>query len=314
MNWSSAAYLDQVRLMLAVLPHVAARTDFALKGGTAINFFYRNGPRLSVDLDLHYLPEEDRELAMKGIAQNMEAIRTATLDSLPGCQATIDPTTFNVQIVHNRTRIKLEPNSVIRGQLLPTNRLPLCQSIGDYFGTTASIECVNRSELYAGKLCAALQRQHPRDLFDIKLLLDEEGGLTRDVMDAFVVYIASQGKPIAEMLTPRRQPVEALYHSQFVGMADQEFPLEDMLTIQANLPNLVWSSFKDDDRQFLLGYKQGQPDWSLIRHSDAARLPAIRWKLLNLDDLSQKNPVKYRLAINRLEQVLTNGPPPYEDG
>lgn len=271
--------------MLTVLPHVAARSDFALKGGTAINFFHRDGPRLSVDLDLHYLPEEEREPALAGIAQNMAEIRSAALDSLPGCQISIDPRTSNTQIVHNRTRIKLEPNDVIRGQLLPTSRMPLCQSIGDLFGMTASIECVHRSELYAGKLCAALQRQHPRDLFDIKLLL-----------------------------APRRHPVKAIYQSQFLGMTNQEIPLEDLVTIQTNLPTLVWSAFTDNDRQFLLGFKQGQPDWSLIQHSDAGRLPGIRWKQLNLAELSQKDPRKYRSAISRLGHVLTNGPTPYEDG
>jgi hypothetical protein len=53
-------FTEQVRLLVALLPSVAKQTCFALKGGTAINLFLRDMPRLSVDIDLTYLPVEDR--------------------------------------------------------------------------------------------------------------------------------------------------------------------------------------------------------------------------------------------------------------
>ena len=52
-------YADQVQLLVRLLPIVADERDFALKGGTAINLFYRDLPRLSVDTDLTYVPVKD---------------------------------------------------------------------------------------------------------------------------------------------------------------------------------------------------------------------------------------------------------------
>ncbi|TCQ91865.1 nucleotidyltransferase AbiEii toxin of type IV toxin-antitoxin system [Rahnella sp. JUb53] len=54
-------YYRQVQLLLQLLPFIAKHDCFALKGGTAINLFIRNFPRLSVDIDLVYLPVLDRE-------------------------------------------------------------------------------------------------------------------------------------------------------------------------------------------------------------------------------------------------------------
>ena len=60
-------YVDQVRLLLGVLPDVAGEGAFALKSGTAINLLYRDMPRLSVDIDLTYLPVvHDREASLRG--------------------------------------------------------------------------------------------------------------------------------------------------------------------------------------------------------------------------------------------------------
>jgi len=49
-------YMRQVALLVRTLPYIARHEAFALKGGTAINLFYRDMPRLSVDIDLTYLP------------------------------------------------------------------------------------------------------------------------------------------------------------------------------------------------------------------------------------------------------------------
>ena len=58
-------YVAQVRLLLSVLPDIAREPVFALKGGTAINLFYRDMPRLSVDIDLTYLPVADRQSSLE---------------------------------------------------------------------------------------------------------------------------------------------------------------------------------------------------------------------------------------------------------
>ena len=297
-------YIGQVRLLLTVLPFVAAREDFALKGGTAINFFFRDGPRLSVDIDLHYLPNTERNAALAGIQHNMQEIREAVTTTLPGSRFTINPKTANGLIEYQGATIKLEPNNVIRGTLLPPVTRPLCQSLADQFKTAPQVRCVDHAELYAGKLCAALQRQHPRDLFDVHLLLGEEG-LSRELIEVFIVYLIRQGKPIAELLDPRVHPIDDLYRNQFQGMTDSTVNLDQLKDVQSRLPSLIRMALSETDKAFLLGFKRGEPDWSLVRHSHAQDLPAVRWKQLNLDRMEIG---KRATATDQLQQVLDKDP------
>lgn len=59
----------------AWVPFVATEKEFALKGGTAINLFIRDMPRLSVDIDLTYVPVADRATSLKAIDAGMKRIR-----------------------------------------------------------------------------------------------------------------------------------------------------------------------------------------------------------------------------------------------
>ena len=67
-------YRRQVELLVRTLPHVAQERCFALKGGTAINLFVRNLPRLSVDIDLTYLPVADRARSLADIEAALRLI------------------------------------------------------------------------------------------------------------------------------------------------------------------------------------------------------------------------------------------------
>jgi hypothetical protein len=68
-------YKKQVSLLLNVLPEVAKEKDFALHGGTAINLFVRDMPRLSVDIDLTYLPVDERTTSLTTIAEALRRIQ-----------------------------------------------------------------------------------------------------------------------------------------------------------------------------------------------------------------------------------------------
>ena len=184
-------YQKQISLLLDVLPVVAQAEVFALKGGTAINFFFLDCPRLSVDIDLQYLLLNSFEEARQDIRENMETIKSAIKKALPGASVHIDPNTCNTQVYNDNASIKIEPNHVIRGTLLPPVEMPLCSSLEQEFGRGMSINCLAKAELYAGKLCAALQRQHPRDLFDTLLFLEGGEGLTKETLDVFLVYLIS---------------------------------------------------------------------------------------------------------------------------
>jgi len=295
-------YINQVSLLLDILPIVNKSTVFALKGGTAINFFFRDCPRLSVDIDLHYLPDKNRVEALADIQSNMVAIKTDIENALPGAKVNINPKTCNTTVEYNKVIIKIEPNTVIRGTLLPPLVMPLCPSLVNDYSREMDIICVAREELFAGKLCAALQRQHPRDLFDVLLLLNKEDGLSRELIDTFIVYLISQGKPINEMLNPNVHDIKNLFNNQFQGMTKMEaISMDNLIHVQKSLPQEIINLFTETDQAFIIGFKRGNPDWNLLSLSNAEKLPAVRWKQENLQKMDSK---KRQQAIEKLEQVF----------
>jgi len=276
---------------------------FALKGGTAINLFFQDMPRLSVDIDLTYLPVEDRETSLTAIssALNRIAARVTTVlkgssvEELKDAQGNI----LKLMIARQGVRVKVEASPVLRGSLLAASSVDISGSVEEQFSYT-SMQVLNRNEVYAGKLCAALDRQHPRDLFDVKMLFEGEG-LTEELMNVFIVYLISGNRPIAEMLAPRISSLTSAYHEQFVGMEFKETTLEELEATRLRLIEEINNKITDKQKRFLLTFKSLQPDWSLLDAGDVSHLPAIQWKLINLERMSRK---KRSDAISKLEAVL----------
>jgi predicted nucleotidyltransferase component of viral defense system len=295
-------YQKQVALLLDVLPIVNKQKVFALKGGTAINFFFRNCPRLSVDIDLHYLPDKNREDALADILNTLQVIKTDIEKAMPGANVVINSKKYHASVQYNHVLIKIEPNTVIRGTLSPVVEMPLCAFLVKDFDREMQITCVSKEEIFAGKLCAALQRQHPRDLFDVLLLLKNEEGLTRELMDVFIIYLISQGKPINEMLNPNIHDIESLFYNQFQGMTRLDaVSLESLIQVQNTLPQAILDLFTEADIKFITDFKRGEPDWSLLAFSNIKDLPAVRWKQKNLNKMDVE---KRQQAIKKLEQVF----------
>ena len=293
-------YQQQVSLLLDVLPFVAKSDVFALKGGTAINFFHLDCPRLSVDIDLHYLPLNDRSEALSDIEENMQTISERIQRAFPETNVRVDPARFNAVVSRRDAQIKIEPNTIIRGSVLPVEKKSLSPHLKQTYGRAVTMPCVAKHELYAGKLCAALQRQHPRDLFDMMLFL-RQNNLTREMMDVFLVYLISQGKPINEMLNPNQKEIERLFHNQFSGMAAEDVTLGSLSDIQNTLPNQVVAALTDHHREFLIGFKSGNPNWSLLPFDHVRNLPAVRWKQQNLEKMSI---IKREKTIEKLQQLF----------
>src|SRR5215471_8054162 len=112
------AYRRQVSLLLRILPFVAEERCFALKGGTAINLFFRDMPRLSVDIDLTYVPIAERSRSLNAIDAAMKQIAGRIASQI--ARATIQPTLtegvvtkLNVRVGRVQTLIEVTP--VLRG-------------------------------------------------------------------------------------------------------------------------------------------------------------------------------------------------------
>lgn len=170
-------YIDTVRLLLRVAPDVFAGDLFAMKGGTAINLFVRDMPRLSVDLDLVYVNHVTPRLeALREISSGLEEVakRLEKLGLSTRKVGNKEMGDTKLLIEDGASMEKIEVNTVLRGTVLPVERRSLSPSASALFLAELSVPSLAVDELYGGKLVAALDRQHPRDLFDVFLLFQKE--------------------------------------------------------------------------------------------------------------------------------------------
>ncbi|MBR9881251.1 MAG: nucleotidyl transferase AbiEii/AbiGii toxin family protein [Gammaproteobacteria bacterium] len=299
-----ARYQEQVRLLVALLPFLNDEPCFALKGGTAINLFVQPFPRLSVDIDLAYLPLEPRDEALHRCRQALQRLAQAIGTQLPGVKAELQDNRrdeLRILVRRGRSQVKVEVSPVLRGTVHPPQQLDVVEAVEDEYGF-ASVQTVSLPDLYGGKLCAALDRQHPRDLFDVKLLLDQ-GGLDRSVFEGFLVYLLGHPRPINEVINPRMKPLEAIYRKEFVGMAITDISLPQLEEVRHRLLERLRQLTTDDDVRFLLSFKQGEPDWSLFPIAGVDQLPAVMWKLANIQRMVLE---KHATSFRALDDALKN--------
>lgn len=297
-------YQQQVSLLIRVIPFVAAEKAFALKGGTAINLFVRDMPRLSVDIDLTYLPIEDRKASLAAINAAMLRIKERIERGIPrvrvNASRSADEKIVTKLIVRaDEVQIKIEVTPVLRGTVYDPALIGVVPAVEEAFGF-AEIQVVSFADLYAGKIVAALDRQHPRDLFDVRDLLANEG-ITDELRRAFLVYLASHNRPMAEVLAPTRKPLAAEFERGFAGMTNEPVNLTDLEAARETIITAMVDDMPDEHRRFLLGFKRGEPDWSLLGIPEAQKLPAVQWKQHNLDRLAAE---RRRGLADALERVL----------
>lgn len=281
-------FRQQVDLLIRVLPSVAEENVFALKGGTAINLFVRDLPRLSVDIDLTYLPVKAREESLADIDAALDRISKSISEAVP--QTKVVSSRLHKEGIVTRlvvrtpeTQIKVEVTPVARGCVFEPRVMQVAPSVEDQFGY-AETQVVSFDDLYAGKIVAALDRQHPRDLFDVRDLLRKEG-ISTSLRKAFLAYIVSHNRPAIEVLAPTRKDIRSGFEENFLGMTTELVELEELVATREEMIEAIVAQMPDEHRAFLVGVERGEIDWNLSGLTDAANLPAVRWKLANLDRL-----------------------------
>ena len=298
-------FFKQAELLLRILPLIYKEEVFALKGGTAINFFIRDLPRLSVDIDLTYLPVNERDYALNEIGSILLMISDGIRRSVPGTviiPKTIHGTEVIRGLVVNRdgVTVKIEPNLVFRGSVYPSEIKMLSQKAQDLFELSLQCRTLSQYDLYAGKICAALDRQHPRDLFDVHLLLINEG-LNTEIRKAFIVYLISHPRPMVEILSPHQQDIKDIFQKEFVSMITEDISIETLEMTRDKLITILREELTPDERRFIVSIKEGQPRWDLLEFEGINDLPAVKWKLMNI---SRMTPAKHRKAIHKLRGYL----------
>ncbi len=300
------SYADTVRLLLSVAPDVFANNTFAMKGGTAINLFVQDMPRLSVDIDVVYTPwQTPREQALQAISDELDAIagRLSRLGLSTRKVHSKDLGDTKLLIDNAETQVKVEVNVVFRGTVLPVEHHPLSPKTADLFSLALELPILAPAELYGSKLVAAMDRQHPRDLFDV-LKMFESGGLSDAAVECFVTYLAGHNRPIHEVLFGNEKDITHEYHQHFVGMTTEPVGLDVLLDTRTRLREELAQQLTEKHKQFLIGLARTQPDWTLLQCPHASELPALRWKLNNLQTFSQRRPADFEQQASTLERLL----------
>lgn len=293
-------YKKQVSFLLAVLPEISKEECFALHGGTAINLFIRDMARLSVDIDLTYVPIEDRQTSFAKISEALERIKANIPLILPNSTVKHQSEISKLRIINSGVEIKVEVNQTNRGTIEgPTKRM-LCQKAQEEFNVFCAVHVVQKGQLFGGKICAALDRQHPRDLFDVKYLSENEG-FTEDVKKGFLLSALSSNRPIHELLQPNLQDQKSAFENQFSGMTAEPFTYDHFEATRTDLIAHIANSWTELDKQFLIGFSKLEPDWGIY---DFERFPSIQWKIRNLTKLKETNPNKHNEQVAHLEKVL----------
>ena len=298
-------YLDTARLLTQVAPFVFADGLFALKGGTAINLFVRDMPRLSVDIDLvftdHTLSRTD---ALEGISKSIKksAEHLTQRGFQPHIAGTADGDT-KLMVRRDSIEIKVEVNYVMRGTVYPVRMASLMPTARETLLAELEIPVVSLEDVYGSKLVAALDRQHPRDLFDVMQLFAHEG-LTPGIRRAFVVYLACHNRPVHEVLNPSLRNIRLDYERNFNGMTTEPIPLDTLLETRERMVAELQHGMTSDERSFLISLVSNRPEWNLLGLDHLEALPALQWKHQNLQRLQSDNPRKFEEQSEALTRLL----------
>lgn len=301
-------YSDTVRLLLTVAPDVFQGNIFAMKGGTAINLFVRDMPRLSIDIDLVYKKwDTPRKEALSEISSELAAIeqKLKKLGLRVRKVRSSEIGDHKLIIEKGNIQVKVEVNFIFRGSILPIEMRSLTTKAATLFSVALSLPTLTADELYAGKLVAAMDRQHPRDLFDVWQLFKTDGGLSDAIVECFVTYLAGHNRPMHEVLFGNEKNITNEYQNNFLGMTLEPISLETLLETRTRLRSELPKLLTSRHREFLIGLAQAKPDWNLLRCPHAGNLPALKWKLANLEIFRKNRSSDFEKQVDLLKSKLS---------
>ena len=294
-------YQNKVGLLIRLMPYVMNEGVFAVHGGSAINLFVKDMPRYSVDIDLTYMPLAGREESLNDINNHLLHIAEEAKKGIPGLHIVPKLATCKLLCEYHGFQIKVEVNQTKRG-IVGGNilTLPLCNNAKTEFRLSCKAQIVPLTLLYGGKIAAALSRQHPRDLFDVKYM---DMPLS-EVREGLIFCLLGSDRPIHESFAPTLIDQRDTMSNQFDGMTDFQFSYEDFEQTRAKLIADVRSLMTDADKQFLLSFEAVEPLWENYEFEYFQNYPSVQWKLLNLAKLKKQNPAKLYAEVEKLQEIF----------
>ena len=292
-------YRERVRLLLQIIPILSKTDCFAIHGGTAINLFVQDLPRYSVDIDVTYIPVQSREESLAAINSHLNEVKNKIKSTVPGIHIQEKPN--KLLCTYQGKIVKIEVNDVKRGLIADAVLMPLCKTAQIVFGVFCKAQIVSLSQLYGGKIVAALNRQHPRDLFDVKYMFDCIKNFD-EIRQGFMFALLSSDRPVIETLSPHLIDQREAFENQFAGMTNIPFSYEDYENTRLSLTEYVNHHLTDNDKCFLISFEKGAPEWEITDYSNFRDYPSVLWKMLHINKLKNNNPKKHQREIEKLSK------------
>lgn len=294
-------YLKKVELLLKILPFVTDEECFAIHGGTAINLFVKNLYRLSVDVDVTYIPLEDRSASIQHIDEALLRIADRVRHRFPDARVKPRLDICKITCESRGCQVKIEVNQTKRGLVCgEAALLPLCEKAQSLFGVEVDARIVSMPLLYGGKISAALSRQHPRDLFDIKQMDIP----LADVKSGLIFCLLGSDRPIHESFAPSLIDQHEAMERQFSDMSEMPFSYDDFEATRAKLVRDVNSVMTEEDRRFLIAFEELSLDWESSPYPSFRDYPSVKWKIQNLQRLKSSNPQKLKAEADKLRSIF----------
>lgn len=298
---NNEVYKEKVKLLLQLMPFVMQEQVFAVHGGSAINLFVKDMPRYSVDIDLTYIPLADREDSIADINAHLKSIADNAKSNLKGLHIVPNYATCKLLCEYHGHQVKIEVNQTKRGIIGgELQRKSLCDKAQTEFGMFCKAVIVPPTLLYGGKIAAALSRQHPRDLFDVKYM----NLPLSDVREGLIFCLLGSDRPIHESFSPQLIDQHEAMENQFKGMTDIEFTYDEFEQTRSKLITDVRNLMTEADKQFLLSFESAEPQWDEYEFAYFRDYPSVQWKLLNLAKLKKQNPAKLNTEVEKLQAVF----------
>lgn len=300
-NINTQVYAQKVELLLRLMPIVMEEGVFAVHGGTAINLFLKDLPRYSVDIDLTYIPLSNRTESLADINLHLQSISEKAKKAFKGMHIVPNFSTCKLLCEYRGKQVKVEVNQTKRGLVGgEAVTIPLSDKAQDEFGLYCEANIVPLTQLYGGKIAAALSRQHPRDLFDVKFM---DFPLT-ECREGLIFCLLGSDRPIHESFAPRLIDQKEAMVNQFEGMTDIPFTYEEFEATRSKLISDVNQLMTEEDKRFLVSFEKGKPQWDGYEFEYFKDYPSVKWKLINLAKLAKQNPKKLVEEASKLEELF----------
>ena len=222
-------------------------------------------PRLSVDIDLTYVPVQSYEASLAAIDAAMGRIAVRIKNSIRGSTIAEGQKGARTHLLVRAEGItnEIEVTPVMRGCVHDPELKSVTEAVEDTFGF-AEMPVLSFADLYAGKFVAALDRQHPRDFFDTRELFANEG-IDEALRRAFLVYLVSHSRPMHEVLAARRKDMTVEFNRGFDGMTEEPVTLGELVAARETLIADVVGQMPEAYKKFLVSFVRGKPDLDLDR-------------------------------------------------